>query len=117
MANRMRSAAKERFWRSKLRKWQSRGGSVREFCQREGLSEPSFYAWRKVIEERDGKLPANQAPAFLPMLVQQQAAQAGQAADFVIELHGGRRLRLPEAITAPRLAELIHALEAAELSS
>jgi hypothetical protein len=117
MASKNRSRAKERFWRSKLRKWQARGGSVREFCRQEGLSEPSFYAWRKVIEERDAEQAANQAPAFLPMLVQQPAAQAGQAAEFFLELRGGRRLQLPETISAPRLAELIHALEAAEFPS
>jgi transposase len=37
------------FWRMAVETWQSSGLSVRQFCRQEGLSEPSFYAWRKKL--------------------------------------------------------------------
>jgi len=35
------------FWRMAIETWQSSGLSIRRFCKQEGLSEPSFYSWRK----------------------------------------------------------------------
>lgn len=42
----------ERFARSRL--------TVREFCRREGVSQPSFYQWRKRLST--GRLPTAEAP-------------------------------------------------------
>lgn len=53
MGNTNRSAEKEAFWRMALKEHEQSGRSVREFCKREGLSEPSFYSWRKKIKQRD----------------------------------------------------------------
>jgi len=50
-----RSQAKEKLWRERLSRQQSMGISVREFCRREGLSEPSMYGWRREIARRDGE--------------------------------------------------------------
>ena len=50
MANSKRSAEKEEFWRLALREHQQSGLTIRAFCRREGLSEPSFFAWRKRIQ-------------------------------------------------------------------
>ncbi len=44
-----RDPAKERRWRRVVRDWQASGLSVRQFCRRQGLSEPSFYAWRREL--------------------------------------------------------------------
>jgi hypothetical protein len=44
---------KERFWRKQVEAWQRSGLSVREFCRRRGLSEASFYAWRRELPLRD----------------------------------------------------------------
>lgn len=35
------------FWQLVLETYQASGLSVRQFCKQEGLSQPSFYAWRK----------------------------------------------------------------------
>lgn len=35
------------FWRGHVEAHRKRGGSVRGYCRAQGLSEPSFYAWRK----------------------------------------------------------------------
>ena len=48
-----RDPAKEKHWRRLLRQWQRSGLTGRDFCAEHGLSEPSFYAWRREIARRD----------------------------------------------------------------
>ena len=131
MANGRRDRAKERRWREVLRRQAASGLSVRAFCRNERVSEAGFYAWRRVIGERDAEAgrakpktnrkPAKstgQVPAFVPVVVRDvepaelQAAAPTANASIVIELRHGRLLRLPGSITAKRLAELVQALEA-----
>ena len=37
------------FWNEAIRLWTDSGLSVRKFCLREGLTEHSFYAWRRAL--------------------------------------------------------------------
>ena len=50
----------QQFWQMVIDTWLSSGLSVRQFCRQEGLSEPSFYSWRKKLAKchkpKDGKL-------------------------------------------------------------
>ncbi|MDB4650200.1 transposase [Pirellulaceae bacterium] len=55
MANSNRSLEKEQFWRLVLDEQAASGLSVRAFCRQEGISEPSYYAWRKELAVRDAK--------------------------------------------------------------
>jgi transposase-like protein len=58
MARSHRSAEKESFWRLAVDEHRRSGLTIRAFCQREGLSEPSFHGWRREIQKRDGKRPS-----------------------------------------------------------
>lgn len=115
MAKGERDLAKERGWRDLVKRQAASGLSVRAFCQREGLSQASFYGWRRTIGQRDGtqrtQSPSIQSPAFVPIVV---TGGPRRETGFVIELIGGRVLRLPEAIATQRLAELVLTLEAAD---
>ncbi|HZZ70664.1 MAG TPA: hypothetical protein VFE24_00305 [Pirellulales bacterium] len=51
MANKLRDAAKERFWRDVLKRFAASGLSVRTFCRDEKLAESAFYAWRRKVVE------------------------------------------------------------------
>jgi transposase-like protein len=114
MAESQRDVAKERYWRDVVRRHAASGLSVRTFCLREELTKSAFYAWRRTIGERDGnrtptvKTGAVKGPAFVPVTV---TGESRRDAGLVIELVGGRVLRLPESIAAQRLAELVAALE------
>lgn len=110
MANRNRDRNREAFWRGVLTRHGKSGLSARAFCRREQLSEPSFYAWRRTLAQRDAADKQSPRPAFLPAAIRAAPAAGGA---MVIELRGGRALKLPESMAAARLAELIHALEAA----
>jgi hypothetical protein len=48
-----RDPTKEKQWRRMLRLWRRSGLTGRDFCSEQGLSEPSFYAWRRQIAQRD----------------------------------------------------------------
>jgi len=126
MANKIRDPKREAFWRRAVARQRRGGLSIRAFCRGERLSEPSFYAWRRVIAQRDAErsprrsLSSNSRkrrrvrrptprPAFLRVVL--GGIQPPEPAGIVLELGGGRRLRLPESMPANRLAELVSALE------
>jgi transposase-like protein len=44
------------FWEEAIRLWAESGLPVREFCNREGLAEYTFYSWRREL------MPENPAP-------------------------------------------------------
>jgi transposase-like protein len=112
MANRNRDGKREAFWRGVLKRHARSGHSVRAFCRREQLSEPSFYAWRRTIQERDTTGQHSPRPAFLPAAISPTIRDAAPPdSGLVIELRGGRRLRLPASMAAARVAELVQALE------
>jgi hypothetical protein len=47
-----RDAAKERYWRGIVQRFEASGLGVRRFCDREGLSERRFYWWRQTLRRR-----------------------------------------------------------------
>lgn len=59
MARLKRSANKEEFWRLLVEEQQRCGLSIRAFCRRKAISEPSFYAWRKKLQKRDAERTAD----------------------------------------------------------
>lgn len=62
-----RSAAKERFWRGHIVRQKAGRMSIRDYCTRHSLSEPSFYAWRAELARRDQSQPeSGSAPRRSP---------------------------------------------------
>ena len=41
-------------WRDIVHRQAGSGLSIREFCAKEGISQPSFYAWRRKLGKQDG---------------------------------------------------------------
>jgi transposase-like protein len=102
---------KERFWRGLLRQWRRSGSSVRGFCREHGLSEPSFYAWRRTLAERDAALvpfvPVQVRPETQPTL----AADDGAAGIVELVLKTGRCVRVRPGFDGPTLTRLLALLE------
>lgn len=48
-----RDFEKEQAWRAVMKRQGQSGLSIRAFCRRESISEPSFYAWRRELLQRD----------------------------------------------------------------
>jgi transposase-like protein len=110
---------KEHFWRRMLREWRRSEQSVRAFCVQHGVSEPSFYFWRRAIEECDRSKPRSKAakgrdhvvgnrsvarpPAFVPVTIT-------AAAPLEIVLGQGRLLRVMPGFDAATLRQLLAVL-------
>jgi len=50
-------------WRQRVDRWQASGLSVRAFCRREGLTEPTFHFWKRELRARDETTAASPRPA------------------------------------------------------
>lgn len=123
-----RDAGKEAFWREAVRGQAASGLSVRGYCRREGISEASFYAWRRELrlrrqEARAGKRPSprdkkagGKQPAaeparqakFVPVTVHQNG---GMEAGLELALSVGMVLRLPAGTSPAAVAALVAELE------
>jgi transposase-like protein len=114
-----RDRSKERFWQRLLRLWRRSGRTVRDFCDEHGVSEPSFFAWRRMLAERDQQrgqrgrrdkpnarasadppAQADDQPVFVPLRVVSTAA-------FEVMLKGGRVVRVPAGFDAASLRQLL----------
>ena len=89
MANRFQSAEKESYWRWHVDMQAAGDVSVRAYCGQHGLSEPTFYSWRRKIQDWDSghdRLPVSR----------QQKMSPGSAARLAIrsEETGGREAPL-----------------------
>lgn len=120
-----RDGGKERFWRRMLRQWRRSGLCVRAFCAEHGLAEPSFYAWRRIVAERDQEsarvrakperdsvgraAPAgDDAPVFVPVRVIDVATHS---VAFEVVLERGRVVRVLRGFDANTLRQLLAILE------
>lgn len=130
-----RDAAKERFWRRVVERWRRAGISIRAFCRRESLSEPSFYAWRRELRRRDQekafgkprswrrelqrhdqeKIPVQARPGFMavqsrPAFVPVRVAAPSPFLEIVVT--AGRVLRVPPGFDRATLEQVLTVLEA-----
>lgn len=131
------SREKEEFWRLAIAEHEHSGVSAREFCRREGLSEPCFYSWRRKLRGRQAAEEQRQGedPGLVPVNVTQSptgaartlrvAESSGALEDCVrdafsalptvresveIATPGGFVLRVREAIDSRRLSSLLQTL-------
>ncbi len=98
---------KERFWRTMLQRWRQSGLSVRDFCVRHGLAQPSFYAWRRTLAQRDAEVQ------FVPvrLAAEPTAASTNEGAALELLLNGRRLLRVGPGFDAATLKRLLALLE------
>jgi hypothetical protein len=98
---------------------------VRDFCLEHGLAEPSFYAWRRTIAERDQQAASRNGqvgdvrhrrrseadsldkPIFIPLHV----VPATTAPPLEVVVGQGRVIRVPADFDAATLRRLLAVLE------
>src|SRR5262245_11819660 len=105
---RQRSAAREQFWREMLAEWKTSGLSVRAFCGRHHLAEPTCYYWRQELARRDRGVKARgesaassmTAPAFVPVRV-----VAGEPIEVVVR--SGQVVRVAAGFDASLLRAVV----------
>ena len=92
-----RSAAKERFWRKHVADQARSGLTARAYCEAHGLSEHSFYGWRRELGQRDFEAkrsapPLAEAPFSKALFSKTQFAEvvltgAAPLASSVLQIH------------------------------
>jgi transposase-like protein len=95
-----RGPDRERFWQEAVAGWKKSGQTIAAFCTARGLSQASFYAWRRKFARHDEVAPA---ATFVPLTV---------VPDAVVEivLPTGVVVRVPATADAAAVAKLVAAL-------
>ncbi len=90
-------------WAERVAAQQRSGISVKQFCKEQGLTEYSFYAWRKRLQKRE---PVRFA------LVDRRAARQDWATEAALELvlATGERLRIGAGVDAATLRRVLEAV-------
>ena len=130
MANQRRSVEKEAYWRGQFERQLASGLSIRRWCRESGVSEPTFYVWRRELRKRDherGRTERNRheplsEPAFAPGfvavdvlaldvltsdVVTSDAMLSGREAKLEIDVAGGVVIRLREDASAETLERVL----------
>ena len=114
-----RDPTKEKFWRRMLRRQAGSRFSVRSWCRRYGLREPTFYWWRTELARRDAvprrRRPRRRKPAFVRVRIATASAPAESSnAEGRIEivLPDQRRVQVIGRVDGERLGAVLAALEA-----
>ena len=133
MANQRRSVEKEAYWRGQFERQLASGLSIRRWCRESGVSEPTFYVWRRELRKRDherGRTERNRheplsEPAFAPGfvavdvlaldvltsdVVTSDAVLSGREAKLEIDVAGGVVIRLREDASAETLERVLTAV-------
>lgn len=83
-------------WTERLQRFEQAQMTVAQFCASEGVSQPSFYNWKRRL--RSSREPTARAVAkFVPVSLQpapDQRAPAASHANATIELPGGIRIHV-----------------------
>ena len=101
------------FWKMVLETFTSSGLSVRQFCQQEGLSEASFYSWRKRLSTHQ-KPDTNQTPLQPEPFIQVSMPPA-KPMGLELVLSSGHTLRIPVGVDRQTLTAVMSALGEAGL--
>lgn len=100
-----RATTKSDQWRERLAAQKRSGLSVKQFCKEQGLTEYSFYAWRKRLR---GEGPVRFALVDRGGSPQEAATEAS----LELVLTTGERLRIGAGVEAATLRTVLDALRA-----
>jgi transposase len=92
-------------WAERIAAQQRSGLSVKQFCKEQGLTEYSFYAWRKRLQETG---PVRFALVDRSSRRQERAAEA----ELELVLATGERLRINGGVDAATLRTVLDMLRA-----
>jgi hypothetical protein len=92
-------------WRGRIEAQERSGISVKQFCEERGLTEQSFYSWRKRLRSR--------APLRFALVETERSSRATAAeATMELVLTTGERLRIGADVDPAALRKVLEALRA-----
>ena len=100
-----RSQKSEPFWRDLITRWKTSGQSVATFCAARGVSQASFYAWRKrlIAHSKEPIASAPPTPTFA-------AVRVVPGIPVEVVLPTGLVVRVPAGADPAAVARLVAAL-------
>ena len=80
-------------WTNRLRRFEESGQTVTDFCVGEGVSQPSFYHWKKKLRESGTTtaVPGKASNGFRPVMVTPSTLPAARQKTIV---HLGRDIQI-----------------------
>jgi hypothetical protein len=91
-------------WRERIAERERSGLSVKQFCKERGLTECSFYAWRKRLRKKE--------PVRFALVERAALQEFGNEAPLELVLTTGERLRIGAGVDAATLRTVLEALRA-----
>ena len=110
MARRQRTE-RETYWQDLIDRQGANQQSIADFCQDEGVSTASFYAWRRRLQFRGRAVPS-QAPrsTLVPVRIVPEPSLASEAA--IVEWPGGIVMRIATGCDAATVRTIVATLTA-----
>ena len=105
----------KQFWQMVLDTFRSSGLSVRQFCKQEGLSEASFYAWRRKLSKSQKSSTCNEQMLSEPGSFIQVPVVQSESSCLELVLTSGHVLRIPSDIQRAYLSDVLSAVRQAKL--
>jgi transposase-like protein len=100
-----RAAARGDYWRERIAEQERSGMTVQGFCEDRGLTEQSFYVWRK-------RLRKQQPMRFALLETRPARPQATTELSLELVLTTGERLRIGAGVDPTALRRVLEALRA-----
>jgi hypothetical protein len=97
----LKSSARREYWRDVIEKQVRSGQPARAFCVERGLTEQSFYMWKKRL--------ASDAPVSFALVTPERSG-GKQSVAMELELGSGERLRIPRDVDAATLRTVLSVL-------
>jgi len=88
-------STKPEYWRKLIAEQEGRGQRVGLFCRERGITEASFYYWRKRLRKRE--------PVQFALLETMQTDTGSTTSVFELVLTSGERLRIGNEVDAATL--------------
>jgi hypothetical protein len=98
-------AATRRLWAERLDRFRRANQTVAQFCADEGISEPSFYVWKRTLAG-DATSPDSVPPALVPIRL-----TPSPSGPIEVVFPSGTLLRFPPDARPEVIAAVVHAVE------
>jgi transposase-like protein len=96
MGRKQSKSAAEVAWRERLARFDDSNLTVKQFCRQEGVSNPSFYQWRKRLKKgHSGTKAVGESSAFSKVVKSFVPVSVAGSMLAEVEFPNGVRVRVP----------------------
>jgi hypothetical protein len=81
---------KEQFWGQMFARWTASGLSIAAFCEEAGLSQQSFYRWRRVLRKRTSRADQQRQPQAVDAATEKAATAIARPLPLFVPLGSGK---------------------------